>query len=124
MLPLWSQNLLVFIGYIKESIKEPFKHFPNPTFNEDAPIGYFDGSSHHAYYGAWKIIIVNRFLKYHLWMGYGEGTIKWEEMMALWALLIFTSNKNILSLQVFGHSKVIVDGIFAKENLKFSCLNL
>ena len=95
MFHFWYQKLLVFIEYKKESIKKPLKHFPNPTLMK---MFLWVLSWGLAYYGAQKIIIVNRFLKYHLWMGYGEGTIKWEEMMALWGLLIFASNKNILPL--------------------------
>ena len=77
-------------------IKEPIKHFPDQNFIEDVFISYFDGASKEGYCG-------------HLWLGCGEGWNKWEKMMDLQGLLIFASNKNFLSLQVSGYSKVIVD---------------
>lgn len=46
---------------------------------------------------------------FSIWMGCGMGTNTREKLLSLWALLKFAINVGIVSFQVMGDSKVIID---------------
>ena len=59
--------------------------------------------------GARMMINLKQNLSYRLRMGIGKGSNIKVDLLALWGLLSFAYEKDMLSLTILGDSKVIVD---------------
>ena len=59
--------------------------------------------------GGGMFLRINEDHNFKLWMSCGSGTNSRGELMALWKLLQFASLNGIVSLHVFGDSRVIIN---------------
>ena len=91
---------------------------------EDLCVSYFDGASLHGLGSCGMVIIIDSIHWYHLHMGCGIGTNKREKMMALWGLLWFATNRNIVALYVLRDSRIIIDLENEKSHLQVVVLGL
>ena len=59
--------------------------------------------------GARMYMRINEDHNFKLWMSYGLGTNSRVELLTLWGLLQFTLLNGIVSIQILGDSKVIIN---------------
>lgn len=75
------------------------------------PVVYFDGalSDGVCSCGAWIKLDNND--QYHMYWNGGKGTNNKEELLALWSGLWVSHNLSLQSINIYGDSKIIIDGI-------------
>ena len=70
--------------------------------------GYFDGSTTTNIGGDGFVLLIISSHIFHAKMGCGYSTNTRDELLALWAILSFTTSIGIPTLSVFGDSQVII----------------
>jgi len=104
---------MLIVGAYKEFHKEDVGNFNTKPlksldFIHGTHIGFFDGDARLGLYGVGMVIFKKRIL-FVMWLNYGEETNTQVELLALWSVLLFSKQNNVLSIQVYGDSKTIVD---------------
>ena len=70
---------------------------------------FFDGASQNFIYGGGVALYLSNNHNFHVKMGLGRGKNNYVELMALKLLLIFTREKGIQQIQIFGDSMNVIN---------------
>jgi len=106
---VFNRILDVYNESYKEKVFKRNRAIRQPSLIDVIVVGYFDGAALLGQCGGGMCLNLNQSHSFHLWMGSGTGTNTRAKLLALWGLLRFATNIGIVSIQVFGDSKVIVD---------------
>ena len=79
------------------------------VINEGQCVGIFYGLEQKGMCGGGIYLKINASHYYKNWLGCGIGTNTKVELLPLWGSLNFASKIGIVSIQIFGDSKVIVE---------------
>ena len=69
---------------------------------------FFDGASVEGCCGSGMVLMINKKHILKLWMGSGKGSNTMVELLRLWGFLHFATQNGIVSLKIYGDSKVII----------------
>lgn len=89
---------------------------------ERLPCGYFDGASNKKLCGGGMVFKLAEDHYYLMRMGCGKCSNICAKLLAFWGLLKFAIIKDMLPIQVFGDSRVIVDWAAGFSSLQVSIL--
>ena len=80
-------------------------------------MGFFNGAAKDGICRDGMIIQMENSFSYKLCMDAGRGTNTKSELLPLWELLFFVSQRKIIDLKVLGDSKVIIDWALDKHKI-------
>ena len=81
-------------------------------------IGYFDGATKDGFYAAGVALMINNIHSFKFKLHCGIGTNMKAELLALWCLCKVATVFGIVSLQVFGDSRVTIKWAIGDFNLQ------
>jgi ribonuclease HI len=79
------------------------------AIDSSKPWVFFDGASQNSICGGGVVLHLSNNHSFHLKMGLGRGTNNYVELMALKLLLLFTREKGIQQIQIFGDSMNVIN---------------
>ena len=81
-------------------------------------VGFFDDAYHLGVCGGGAISFLPRNGSYHIWLNIGSESNTKADVSVVWALLYIETSLNIISCQIYGDSKCVMDWIMEKGNFK------
>ena len=90
---------------------------PDFEIDKSRVLAFFNGASNNGVYGGGIALYSLDFHFVLLKLGHGKGTNQRVELITLWGLLKYVVQADILQLQFFGDSRVIIDWIEDKSKL-------
>jgi ribonuclease HI len=79
------------------------------AIDKSKPWAYFDGASQNHTCGGGIVLHLAENHSFHLKLGLGQGTNNYVELLTLKLLLLFTKEKEILHLQIYGDSMNVIN---------------
>jgi ribonuclease HI len=104
-----AQSLSI-LSHFPQTKKGPsIQPIQTETIDKSKPWAYFDGASQNQTCGGGFVLHLSENHSFHIKLGLGQGTNNYAELLTLKLLLLFAKEKDLLHLQIFGDSMIVIN---------------